>query len=106
MNSMISESWNSSKGADPNLRFRASPDVVFNRLGDETVLIHLSTNRILKLNRTATRLWELICDGRSQSEIQQTMLDEFDVSEADISGGIEQLLTSLQSEQLIEPCAG
>jgi hypothetical protein len=83
------------------VRFRASPDAVAQRLGDEMVLIHLKTDRIFVLNRTGARLWELLSSGLDQASIQQQMLQEFDVTEAQLTNEVDPLVTSLKNEHLI-----
>jgi hypothetical protein len=82
-------------------RFRPTPDVVYDRIGEEAVLIHMGTNRIYELNRTGMRFWELLCDGYDRAEIQRLMLQEFDVAEAALPVEIEAMLTSLENEGLI-----
>ena len=85
--------------------FQSSSDVVSNRIDDGTsVLVNMQTNRVYELNRTGTRFWELLCEGYDRKKIQQLMLQEFDVAEADLAAEIEALLTSLESEGLITPC--
>jgi hypothetical protein len=82
---------------------RPSRDVVSTRVGDEVVLVHLITERILALNCTAARLWELLCAGASWVDIKQLMLGEFDVTETQLAAELEGLLASLRTEQLIDP---
>lgn len=86
--------------------FRPSPDVVSRRLGEELVLAHLGTERILVLNCTAGRLWELLCAGTSGEDLKRAMLDEFEVSEPELAAELETFLTSLRTEQLIDPEGG
>lgn len=78
-----------------------SPDVVSRRLGDEVVLVHLKTNRIFSLSPTGARFWELLSEGRSRPEIEQALLAEYDVSQAEVSAEIDSLMRSLQAEQLV-----
>ena len=84
-------------------RFQPSRDVVANRICDTTVIIHMKTNRILELNRTGSRLWELLCEGHDRTEIQRRMLQEFNVPEAQLASEVERLLAALRTELLIEP---
>ena len=86
--------------------FRSSPDVVATRLGDEVVLVHLGTERILALNSTAARLWELLCAGTSLADVKQMMLAEFHVTEVQLAAELEGLLASLRTEHLIVPSGG
>ena len=83
-------------------RFRASPDAIYNRIGDEGVLIHMRTNRIYDLSRTSARAWELISAGHDRAEIQRILLQEFDVAEEQLSTEIDDLLTSLKNEDLVD----
>ena len=82
-------------------RYDPSPEVVFNRAGDEAVIIHLVTNAIYDLNGTSARCWELLSAGQDRASIQRTMLAEYDVSEAELSAEIDALIEKLEREQLI-----
>jgi hypothetical protein len=81
--------------------FRPSPDSVYSRIGEESVLVNMRTNRIYELNRTGTRFWELLSAGYTQAEIEQLMLQEFGVAEDDLAVEIKAMLASLQDEGLV-----
>jgi hypothetical protein len=87
-------------------RFRANPDVVTQRIGDQVVLVHIGTNRIYELNRTGTRFWELLCAGHDQAEIRHIILQEFEVTEDQLAGEIEELVGALTKEDLISSYHG
>lgn len=76
-------------------------DVVYRELGDESVLVHLATNRIYALNPTAARFWSLLSSGRKRSEIEGELLQEFEVTEAEVRAEIERLVASLRDEGLV-----
>src|SRR5262245_8310560 len=78
-----------------------SDDVVARRLDDVVILINLKTNRIFELNTTGARLWELMSAGSNREEIRGAMLNEFDVSEADVAKGIDSLTAWLLAEGLL-----
>ena len=82
-------------------RVRASPDAVAQRLGDEMVLVHLKTDRILVLNRTAARFWELLCAGCDPAQISAQMLEEFAVDAGELTSEAEALFVSLRQEGLV-----
>ena len=84
------------------MRFQASSDTVYNSIGDQAVVIHMKTNQIYELNRTGARFWQLLCAGHDLEKIQQLMLQEFDVAEADLAAEIEAMLASLKNEGLIK----
>ena len=88
-----------SGGADA--RFRLSPDVVAQRLGDGIILVNIQTDRMFELNRTASRFWELLISGRSPSEARQQILEEFSVGEAQLNEEADKILSSLLAERML-----
>ena len=86
--------------------FRPNPDVVAQRVGTDVVLVNLRTNRIYELNRTGARLWELIQEGHDRDQIQQHLLREFDVEEAQLALEIDAFLTRLGEADLIAEHGG
>ncbi len=81
--------------------FRPQPDVVSRRLDEQTVLVNLRTNRIFELNRTGARMWELLGEGSSESQIVERLLGEFEVPEDQLEREVRELLDSLLDEGLI-----
>ena len=63
----------------PGSRVRPDPNVLAKRVDDEIVLVHLETNRIYELNRTASFLWDALAAGATQAELEQRLALEFDV---------------------------
>jgi hypothetical protein len=84
----------------PDLPAR-NPDVIFRRLEAEGVLVHLGTNHIYVLNETGVRFWELYCEGRTRDEIEEQLLVEFDVTQAQLVTEIDSLLGDLAREKLV-----
>ncbi len=84
-------------------RLQPHPDVVASRVGDELVLVHLGSDRILSLNRTAARVWDLVCAGGDPREIRERILAEFDVTPADLERDVTGLLEVLRSHDLVVP---
>lgn len=82
-------------------RLEPHPDVVARRVGDEVVLVQLHTNKIYALNRTGARFWELISAGSSVDETLSTLLDEFDVSPAQLEKEVTNLVSALAEQDLI-----
>jgi hypothetical protein len=80
---------------------KPNSNVLFKRLGDETVLFHLDTDRFYELNGTAARFWELLHDGCNVTEIRERMLQEFEVDPDQFAGEAETLLASLMQEDLV-----
>jgi hypothetical protein len=82
-------------------KIRPDPNVLAKRVDDEIVLVHLETNRIYELNRTAASLWDLLGTGLTPAELEQRLALEFDVERDHVAHEIEELLSQLASEQLI-----
>lgn len=89
------------KFSTPAEVLRPDPEVVAERVQDETVLVHLQTNRIYALNRTAGRAWELLAQGRPRPAIHEQIMREFDVSSEQLDDDLRSLFSSLSSEGLI-----
>jgi hypothetical protein len=84
--------------------FRPDPEVIGRRLGDEYILIHLRTNRVYALNRTAARLWELLDEGGDVAQIPDRLIGEFDVDSATLADEINRLLALLRDQKLVGAC--
>jgi hypothetical protein len=81
--------------------YTPDPDVVSRRLADEVVLVHLRTNRIFALNRSAARFWELFDAGRPRTEIAEALVSEFELERDHVDREIDGLLLSLSAEGLV-----
>jgi Coenzyme PQQ synthesis protein D (PqqD) len=88
-------------GVTGKARIEVSPDVIAQRLGEQTILVHLDTNLMFDLNPTASRFWELAQSGRTRAEIEARLLDEFAVDAATLEVEVDQLLAGLQERKLI-----
>ena len=82
-------------------RFRSSPDALATRVGDEVVVVDLKTDKIYSLNRTAARIWELICADCDRAEVERRMLEEFDVTPGQLAQAIDELVTSMTQDGLL-----
>jgi hypothetical protein len=82
-------------------RVRLNPDVVWRRLDDEVVIIHLSTNRIYALNATGAALWETLAAGSAPAEVESRLRKEFEVEPTQITGEVDGLLGELIAEGLV-----
>ena len=82
-------------------RFRSSPDALATRVGDEIVLVDLKTDRIYSLNRTAARIWELVCADCDRAEVERRMLEEFDVTPGQLAEAIDEVIMSMTQDGLL-----
>ncbi len=78
-----------------------NPDVVFKRLDDRMVLVHLGTNQIFELNETGARVWELLQNGIAGDTLVDHMTAEFEVDPSTLRTEIEALVSELAGQGLI-----
>lgn len=95
------ENDQSNTGVTP-AQLRRNDDVVARQLENEVVLVHLKTNRIYSLSETGARLWELIDGKRTSLQIEEVMLEEFEIDPGRLREEIERLLSLLHREGLVD----
>ena len=76
-------------------------EVVFRQLGEETVLVHLGTSEIYRLNETGARIWELLSSGAEVASIEETLVADYDVDRNELQAQIETLVTDLVESGLL-----
>ena len=81
---------------------RPNSEVVSRKLGDRLVVVNLGTNRIYELNGTASRVWESLEAGSGRTELEETLLEAFDVERPVVSEAIDRMLAQLSAEGLID----
>ena len=80
---------------------RPSPDVVATRVGEETVLVHLGTDRVLSLNGTAARVWELVSAGCDRASLERRLLGEYRVTPERLAEDLDHLLSAFRAQDLV-----
>ena len=81
--------------------YTLNPDVVFKRLDDRMVLIHLETNQVFELNDTGARIWEMLEAGADEDDIAERLSAEFEVAPEQLQRDLNDLLRELTSQGLI-----
>lgn len=78
------------------------PDAVLHQqLGEETVLLNLTTERYYGLDEVGTRVWQLLREHRTLDPVVAALLDEYDVDETALRTDIVRLLDELADLGLI-----
>ena len=80
--------------------------VLFQEVGEETVLLDIENGEYYGLNEVGSKLWTLLQQGHTMREAVSTMLKEYDVSEECLRSDIQQFLLQLQTKGLIKIVAG
>lgn len=85
--------------------FRIADDVVFEVLGDETVILNLTTGDYFTLNGTGTRAWQLLEEHGDLDAVREAMAREFDVAEDRLRADLDRLLQDLVERKLVTSSA-
>jgi hypothetical protein len=78
-------------------------NVVFRDLDGEAVILDLESGTYFGLNEVGTRLWQLAGEGRSETEIVDTLVAEYDADRETIVRDATKLLEELRRRRLIVP---
>jgi len=78
-------------------------EIIFRKIGDETVLYSTETRLVHILNSTAEKVWQL-CDARHNiAQIKEGLRQEFIVEDEDpVHKDIESILTEFKKNNLLE----
>ena len=76
--------------------------VMARQVGDETVILDLASGTYFGLDPVGARIWQLLTEGKTLSEICAVMLAEFEVAREDIERDVLNLAEELQARRLID----
>lgn len=80
---------------------RISPDVMFQEVGGEAVLLDLSSENYLGLNETGTRIWQLLQRSGDLRRVLENMLAEYDVDARQMERDLVDLVGQLADAGLV-----
>ena len=75
--------------------------VLHQQLGEETVLLHLGTERYYGLDEVGSRVWQLLREHRTLDPIVAALLSEYEVEETTLRRDLERILDELADLGLI-----
>ena len=84
------------------MSFRIPSDVLFRVLDGEAVILNLRSGIYFGLDTIGTRMWQLIRDHSSSTQIISILLDEYEVAKDQLEKDLEQLIEDLLGKGLIE----
>jgi Coenzyme PQQ synthesis protein D (PqqD) len=84
-------------------RMKPDPDVLFQEVEGEVVLLDPSTDKYFALNDVGTRCWQLLAEHGDLEEVLARMLDEFEVEEPTLRADVEALVAKLSAHGLVVP---
>jgi hypothetical protein len=84
-------------------RFAPSPGVRARRVGEETVLLDLGSDRYFALNEVGAEIWAGLERGLDRGEILAALLAAFDAEEETVRGDLDALIAELLAAGLVRP---
>ena len=81
--------------------FVASEQVLFQEVSDEIVLLDLSSEKYFGLDEVGTRVWVLLNEGKSERQILELLVDEYEVDRETLEKDVAELLGQLIDAGLI-----
>jgi hypothetical protein len=82
------------------MRLRAT-DISSRTLGQETIVLNLSTSRYFTITGTGTRLFELLVEDRSLDELVATIVDEYEAEPAMVRNDVAAFVDRLRAAELL-----
>ncbi len=79
-----------------------SPDVMVRKVGEESVLLDLKTERYLGLDEVSARFWDLLTSGGSIQSAYDTLLAEFEVDPERLQNDLDDFVQELVQFGLVE----
>ena len=82
---------------------KASDKILFQKLGDEAVILHLDSEEYFGLDAIGTRMWEIFL-GEGEGNIDKSiplLLEEYEVEEDRLKQDMEELITALKAENIL-----
>ena len=71
-------------------------------LGEESAILNLKNSVYYGMNPVGARVWDLLQQPKSVTELRNALLEEFEVDEVRCEGDLLALLETMRSEGLIE----
>jgi hypothetical protein len=92
---------NSAMSIQPDCKVQISPDVLFQEVAGEIVLLDLRSESYFGLDEVGTRIWRLLETGINIGEVLQKLLQEYDVDQITLEADVADLLERLLEAGLI-----
>lgn len=83
-------------------RFTRSADVLSQEVGDEAVLLDLSSEKYFGLNPVGRRIWELLQDHPALADVHRLLCAEFEADPSRIEADLITLVAHLHAAGLLK----
>lgn len=82
--------------------FESSNRILFQKLGSEAVLLNLENEEYYGLDKVGCRMWEVLMEVKTIESALPILLKEYDVDRDTLRRDMEQLISNLRVEKLID----
>ena len=89
-----------STASDKQLRIN-SQEVAWREIGDEVVVLHMSTATYLSINGTGRTLWNRLADGATRAELIDALIDAYEIDADRAAKDVDSFIESLAASDLI-----
>jgi hypothetical protein len=84
--------------------FGLSPRVRFRAVGDDGVLIHLESGRVVVINDTGLHVVRQLESGaKTEAQLVESLMQEFEVERSQAAADVAEFLRELGEERVLEP---
>ena len=84
------------------MHIKIQPDVLFQEVRGETVLLNLDNESYFGLDETGTFFWNLLQENSDFQKVFEIMLDEYEVNARQLKADLDNLVKELLEAGLIE----
>lgn len=78
------------------------PEVMARKVGDETVILDLTSGTYFGLDPVGTRIWQLAAGGMRLTEVCDAIVAEYDVTRAEAERDLLLLVSELETKGLVQ----
>jgi hypothetical protein len=87
---------------NPASTINIPPEVLYQELSGESVLLNLSSGKYYGLDEVGTRIWTVLTEHRNINDALNILLDEYDVDQERLSKDMILLIEDLVKNGLIQ----
>lgn len=84
------------------MKIRKDASLLWRQLDDEVIALDMEESVYLRLNQTGTVLWQQLQQPATRQDLVETLLEKYEIDEAQASADVDAFLDSLERSGLLE----
>jgi DNA phosphorothioation-dependent restriction protein DptG len=84
-----------------NETINLTEQVRFRAVGEDGVLVHLESGRVIVVNEVGLHIVQQLNESRSRADLTSSIVSEFEVSAAQAESDLDAFLAELDQEQIL-----